>query len=94
MTKDVVRKEIKKEERKVFTKKRSNSRIKKNHNPLKVNCKIYKRRDGLYKVNDKVLKEIEKDLNFRERIIVRIHKNTFKKVFNKTRIEIINKTLH
>lgn len=40
----------------IFTKSISNSTIKKNYNPLKVNCKIIYGRDGLY-MNDIKLKE-------------------------------------
>lgn len=42
----------------------------------------------------KELKEIEKGLNWKEKIIVHINKKTFIKVYNNTRIEIINKILH
>lgn len=42
-----MKKESKKICRKVFTKEKSNDIIKKNYNPFGVNCKIYKRRDGL-----------------------------------------------
>ncbi len=76
--------------KKVFTKKKIKDTIKKKYNPFEVNYKIYKRRDGLY-MNKEVLKEIKKDLNFKERVIVHINKNTFFKVFNKTRIDTINK---
>lgn len=40
------------------------------------------------------LKEIVKGLNWKERIVVHINKKTFLKVFNKTRVEIINSILH
>lgn len=40
-----------------------------------------------------ILKEIKKDLNFKEKIIVHINKKTFIKVFNKTRLDIINKVI-
>lgn len=78
----------------IFTKSISNSTIKKNYNPLKVNCKIYKRRDGLCSMKNNELKEITKGLNLRERIVVHINKKIFLKVFNKTRTEIINSILH
>ena len=42
-------------------------------------------------MENEVLKEIKKDLNFIERIIVHINKKTFIKVFNKTRLKTINK---
>ena len=43
---------------KVFTKKRENGTIDKNYTPFKVNRElIYKRRDGLYNMENVVLKE-------------------------------------
>ncbi len=84
-------KKSKKEGGKLFTKKKSNNTIRKNYNPFEVNYKIYKRRDGSYNMDKMILEEIKKDLNFKERIIVHINKKTFIKVFNKTRLEIINK---
>ena len=94
--KDIVLKGIEKLEKdsqKVFTKNKAKDIINKNYNPLKVKCKIYKRGSGLYNMEDKILKEIKKDLNLKERIIVSINKKTFLKVFNKTRIETTNKII-
>lgn len=55
----VVLKKIKKIEGKVFTRKKISNTIKKNYNPFEVNCKIYKRRDGLYNMEkETVLKEM------------------------------------
>lgn len=85
--------QVRKNKRKVFTKRTSNSKIKKNYNPLKVNCKIYKRKGGLYRMEKEILEEIKKDLDFKERIIVHINKKTFLKVFNKTRTDTINKLI-
>lgn len=85
---------VKKREQKVFTKKKGNDIISKDNSPFKVNYRlIYKRRDGIYKMEDEILKEIKKDLNWKERIIVNINKKTFIKVFNKMRIETINKLI-
>ena len=44
-------------------------------------------------MKDKVLDEIMKELNLREKIIVRIFAKLFIKVYNKERIKIINKML-
>lgn len=77
---------------KVFTKKKVSNTIRKNDNPLKVDCKIYKRKGELY-MEKETLKEIKRDLNLKERIIVHINKKTFIKVFNKTRLEILNKLI-
>lgn len=97
VVKDVVQegsKENEKEGRKVFTRRITNDIINKDYNPLKVNYRlIYNRRDGLYKMKNEILNEIKKDLNLKERIIVQINKKTFLKVFNKTRIETINKLM-
>lgn len=55
---DAVSKELKKDGKKVFTKKRVNSKINKNYTPFRVNRElIYKRRDGLYNMENAVLRE-------------------------------------
>jgi hypothetical protein len=77
---------------KLFTKKGENGKIKKDYNPLKVNYKIYRRGSGLY-MDKEILKEIKRGLNFKDRITVHINKKTFIKVFNKTRIDTINKLI-
>ena len=85
---------VKKDEEKVFTKRKGKDIIKKNYNPFKVNVRlIYKRRDGLYYMEKEILKEIKRDMNFKERIVININKKTFIKVFNKARIGIINKLM-
>ena len=96
MTKDVVRKEIKKEERKVFTKKKL-----KDYNSFKVKPLISKilikftdisrldscnrciyEREGLYMIEIKViLEEFEEKLNTKERVLAKIFKKTFVKVY-------------
>ena len=79
---------------KIFTKNRGKGIIKKKYNPLNKDKGFYERM-GLYmkKEKDGVLNEITKELNYVERIIVRIFFKTFVKVYNKTRIDIINKML-
>lgn len=37
-----------------------------------------------------VLKEVKRELNWRERIIVKVFAKTFKKVYNITRIKTVN----
>ena len=77
-------KNIVKDEIKVFTKRTSNSKIKKNYNPLKVNYRlIYKRRDGLYKMDNEILKELKRDLNLKETILLSVFPNIFVKVYKK-----------
>lgn len=72
----------------IFTKSISNSTIKKNYNPLKVNCKICKRRDGLYMNKTKDAEnEVMEELNFIERIFfkrkfVEVYKKGVRKGFN------------
>ena len=44
-------------------------------------------------MKDVVLKEIKKGLNFKERMIVHIYKKTFIKVYQKTRVETVNKLI-
>jgi len=60
----------------VFTKKKINSTIKKDYNPFKVNYKIYKRRDGLYNMEDVVLEKNKRKLNIKELINERMKENT------------------
>lgn len=44
-------------------------------------------------MKDVVLDEVKKALNWRERIVVKIFKKTFYKIFNISRILILNKFL-
>ncbi len=44
-------------------------------------------------MKDAVVEEIVKELNWKERIVVRIFRKTFIKVVNVARIKIINKML-
>ncbi len=81
--KDVVLDEIKNRE-KLFTKTESNNIIKEDYDPLKVNYRIiYKRRDGLYKMKDEILKELKRDLGFKEKVIANIFQKTFIKAYKK-----------
>ena len=52
---------------------------------------IKKRRNRCMK--DVVLNEIKKDLNWRERIVIHIFTRTFIKVYNITRIKLVNSIL-
>ena len=78
--KDVVSKNLKENERKVFTKKGGNSKINKNYNPFEVDYKIYKRRDGLYMKNI-VLEEIREELDWKGKIVSYIFPKTFTKLY-------------
>jgi len=78
--KNVVLEEIE-NQRKVFTKKKEKDIIKKNCNPLKVNYKrIYKRGSGLYMENI-ILKEIRKNLDWKDKIISHTFSKTLIKVY-------------
>ena len=50
---------------------------------------------GLYvmKTKDVVLNEIIKELNWKERLVVKIFRKTFSKSCNITRIDVINKLM-
>lgn len=94
-TKDLKRNErnFKKWE-KAFTKNYGKNIMKKKYNPSNKD-KVFYERKGLFmrETKDIVLKEITKELNYVERIIVRIFFKTFIKVYNKTRIDIVNSML-
>ena len=85
---------VEENDEKIFTKNIRKDIIKKKYNTLNKDKGFYERM-GLYmkKEKDGVLNEITKELNYVERIIVRIFFKTFVKVYNKTRIDIINKML-
>lgn len=78
----------------VFTKNDGKDIIKKKYNPSNKGKGFYERK-GLFmrKTKDIVLKEITKELNYFERIIVKIFSRTFIKVYNTTRIKIVNEML-
>ena len=44
-------------------------------------------------MKDVVLNEVKKELNWRERIIVKLFTKTFAKVYNIARIKIVNKLI-
>ena len=84
--KDVVSKNLKENGRKVFTKKRGNSKINKNYNPFEVNL-IYKRRDGLC-MEEIEIGEINQNLHLKEFIYERIEINA--NLFSDSEMTIIN----
>lgn len=61
-------------EKKVFTEKERNSKIKKDYNPLKVNYKIYERGSGLYMESEKLIiaKQLSKKYNKKEELILKM----------------------
>lgn len=84
--KDLVIKKAKKNEEKVFTKKRGNDIINKDYNPFKVNL-IYERRDVLFMKKTEEEK-INNNLNLKQFIDERIEKNT--NLFSESEMKIIN----
>ncbi len=73
---------VEKKERKVFTEKRSNSRIKKNYNHLEVNYKsIYKEGVDCINMKNLILKEIRKKMDFKGRIVSYIFPKTCIKIY-------------
>lgn len=65
--------------KKVFTKKKGKDIIKKNYNPFEVNYKICKRREEVYM--NIILKEIEKEFNWKRKLLLRMFPKTFIKVY-------------
>lgn len=78
--KDVVLKEENK--RKVFTKKRGNNIIEEKYNLFKKDCGNFYEREGLY-MDNIILSEIKKNLNWKEKFIVHKFKKTFIKIYKK-----------
>lgn len=84
MKKVVLTKENKKDEKKVFTKKKIRDTMKKDYNPLKVNYRlICKRRDEFYKMKKEILKELKRGFSCQEKLIVNIFPKTFIKAYKK-----------
>ena len=79
---------------KIFTKNMGKDIIDSKYNLLNKNNDFYER-EGLFmrKTKDIVLDEVMEGLNWKERIIVRIFKGTFVKVYNISRINTFNKML-
>lgn len=77
---------------KLFTKEEKKDRIKKNYNPLKVNFRIYKRREEIC-MNDVILREIEKHLSKKGKIILHMFPKTFIKVYGIASKNVVNSIL-
>ena len=50
-------------------------------------------KEGLYFMKDVVLNEMKKELNWKERIIIKIFTRTFSKIYNIARINIVNEII-
>lgn len=83
---DLVLKKVKKNGKKVFTKKKVSDTLKKNYNPLKVNYKIYKRGSEVHKMENVVL-ERKNELNLKMLVNERIIKNA--NLFSEEELSII-----
>ncbi len=83
-------KNVLKVKRKVFTKEESNIIIKKNYNPFTVNKNLRKKGLCMKRIENVVLNEIKNELNWKEKIIVRIVNKTFNKVADLIRINTVN----
>lgn len=69
--------------KKAFTNDERNIIIKKDYNPLKVNYKIYKRGSGLFmKEKNIILSKNTKELNLKDKIIIKLFSKTFIKVYD------------
>lgn len=83
--------------KKVFTKNNKKDIMSEKNNLFTASDKKHLRKKGLLmKITyeeDIVLKDIMEELNFIEKIIVKIFSKTFIKVYNKTRIKIVNSML-
>ena len=79
--------------KKVFTNNKKNNIIKTIYNPLKVNCKIYKRGSGLFMKETNEVLEDKNKLNLKEFTNKRIMENV--NLFSKEELTILrnNKTL-
>ena len=60
--------------KKLFTKKKEKDTIRKDYNPLKVNCKNYRRGSGLYMESEKLIiaKQLSKKYNKKEELILKM----------------------
>ena len=92
--KDVVLEELKKDEickKKVFTKKRVNSTIKKDYNLLSKDYNSDYEREGLYMKETKVILErLKKQLNWKLKIVVKIFPKTCIKLYRKGMADCFN----
>ena len=80
---------------KIFTKNDEKDIIDKKYNLFAANNKKYLQRKGLFMKNTKeiILDEVTKELNWKEKIIVKIFNKTFNKVANLVRINTVNQMI-
>lgn len=86
--KDVV---LKENEGKVFTKRKENSKINKNYNPLTKDYNSVYEREGLYMKETKViLEKLEKQSNWKVKIFVKTFPKTCIKLYRKGMVDCFN----
>jgi hypothetical protein len=80
---------------KVFTKNNEKGIIRKKYNFFTANNKKYLQRKGLLMKETKeiTLNGVTKELNWKEKIIIRIFNKTFNKVSNLVRVNIVNQMI-
>lgn len=80
---------------KIFTKNNGKGIIRKKYNFFTANNKKYLQRKGLLMKETKeiTLNGVTKELNWKEKIIIRIFNKTFNKVSNLVRVNIVNQMI-
>jgi len=80
---------------KIFTKNNEKGIIRKKYNFFTANNKKYLQRKGLLMKETKeiTLNGVTKELNWKEKIIIRIFNKTFNKVSNLVRVNIVNQMI-
>lgn len=88
-------KNVEKNNERIFTKNNEKDIIYKKYNLFAANNKKYLQRKGLFMKNTKeiILDEVTKELNWKEKIIVKIFNKTFNKVANLVRINTVNQMI-
>lgn len=81
-TKDLLKKQEEIKE-KVFTNKKSNNIIKTIYNPLKVNCKIYKRGSGLFMKDERIKLRKRKFIKLLSKICLDLNIENYEKEIEK-----------
>lgn len=88
-------KNVEKSQKNVFTKNIGKDIINKKYNLFTANNKKYLQRKGLLMKETKriTLNGVTKELNWKEKIIIRIFNKTFNKVSNLVRVNIVNQMI-
>lgn len=86
---------VEKNYEKTFTKSRGKDIIRTKYNFFTANNKKYLQRKGLLMKETKeiILNEVTKEINWREKIIIKVFNKTFNKVANLVRISTVNQMI-